>query len=99
MFIQLPLLQLEEEVKFFPLWPSCLKPVPSDIQMAEYTGGKVHIAHLSTKNSVQLVREAKAKGIKVTAEATPHHFSLTDDTIKAYDTNFKMNPPLRTQED
>ena len=85
-----------------------LPPLPSvaedlvvsrDIQMAEYTGGKVHIAHLSTKNSVQLVREAKAKGIKVTAEATPHHFSLTDDTIKAYDTNFKMNPPLRTQED
>ncbi len=85
-----------------------LPPIPSvaedlivsrDIQMAEYTGGKVHIAHISTKNAVQLVREAKAKGLKVTAEVTPHHFSLNDDTVKTYDTNFKMNPPLRTQKD
>jgi dihydroorotase len=85
-----------------------LPPIPSvaedlivsrDIQMAEYTGGKVHIAHISTKNAVQLVREAKANGLKVTAEVTPHHFSLIDDTVKTYDTNFKMNPPLRTRED
>jgi dihydroorotase len=73
--------------------------VSRDIQMAEYTGGKVHIAHISTKNAVQLVREAKAKGLKVTAEVTPHHFSLIDDTVKTYDTNYKMNPPLRTRED
>jgi dihydroorotase len=73
--------------------------VSRDIQMAEYTGGKVHIAHISTKNAVQLVREAKAKGLKVTAEVTPHHFSLIDDSVKTYDTNFKMNPPLRTRED
>lgn len=73
--------------------------VSRDILMAEYTGGRIHIAHISTKNSVNLVREAKKKGIKVTAEVTPHHFTLTDDALKSYDTNMKMNPPLRTQED
>lgn len=73
--------------------------VSRDILMAEYTGGKVHIAHISTKNSVNLVREAKKKGIKVTSEVTPHHFTLTDDAVKTYDTNVKMNPPLRTKED
>jgi dihydroorotase len=73
--------------------------VGRDIQMAEYAGGKIHIAHISTKNAVQLVREAKAKGISVTAEVTPHHFSLIDDTVKTYDTNYKMNPPLRTSKD
>ena len=73
--------------------------VSRDILMAEYTGGRIHIAHISTKNSVNLVREAKKKGIKVTAEITPHHFTLTDDSVKTYDTNFKMNPPLRTQAD
>lgn len=73
--------------------------VSRDILMAEFTGGRIHIAHISTKNSVELVREAKKKGIKVTAEVTPHHFSLTDDSLKTYDTNFKMNPPLRTQAD
>lgn len=85
-----------------------LNPIPSvsedlivmrDILMAEYTGGKVHIAHISTKKSVEMVREAKKKGIKVTAEATPHHFTLTDDAVKTYDTNTKMNPPLRTKAD
>ena len=73
--------------------------VSRDILMAEYTRGRIHIAHISTKNSVNLVREAKKKGIKVTAEVTPHHFTLTDDSVKTYDTNFKMNPPLRTQTD
>jgi dihydroorotase len=65
--------------------------VSRDILMADYTGGRIHIAHISTKNSVNLVREAKKKGIKVTAEVTPHHFTLTDDSLKSYDTNFKMN--------
>ncbi len=73
--------------------------VARDIIVAEYTGGKVHIAHISTKNSIQLVREAKARGINVTAEVTPHHFTLTDDSLKSYDTNYKMNPPLRTRQD
>ena len=85
-----------------------LPPVPSiaedlivirDILMAEYTGGKIHIAHISTKKSIEMVREAKKKGLAVTAEVTPHHFSLTDDSLKTYDTNMKMNPPLRTKED
>jgi len=73
--------------------------VARDILMAEYVGGKVHIAHISSKRSVELVREAKARGVKVTAEVTPHHFTLIDETLKSYDTNFKMNPPLRTAED
>ena len=73
--------------------------VARDILMAEYIGGKVHIAHISSKRSVELVREAKARGVKVTAEVTPHHFTLTDESLKSYDTNFKMNPPLRTSED
>ena len=73
--------------------------VSRDILMAEYTGGKMHIAHISSKRSVELVREAKHKGINITAEVTPHHFALTDDALKTYDTNFKMNPPLRTTED
>lgn len=73
--------------------------VARDIMMAEYTGAKVHIAHISTAKAVQLVREGKAKGIKVTAEVTPHHFILTDDCLADYDTNFKMNPPLRTSDD
>jgi len=73
--------------------------VSRDILLAEYTGGQIHIAHISTKNSVNLVRDAKKKGIKVTAEVTPHHFTLTDESLKTYDTNFKMNPPLRTQSD
>lgn len=85
-----------------------LPPVPSlaedlivmrDILVAEYTGAKIHIAHISTKSSVEMVRQAKARGIKVTAEVTPHHFALTDDAVKSYDTNVKMNPPLRTRAD
>lgn len=73
--------------------------VMRDILMAEYTGSKIHIAHISTKNAVDLVRQAKLKGIKVTAEATPHHFSLTEESLKNFDTNYKMSPPLRTKED
>lgn len=85
-----------------------LTPIPSvaedlivmrDILMAEYTDSNVHIAHISTKKSVELVREAKKKNLKVTAEVTPHHFSLTDDAVKSYDPNTKMNPPLRTKKD
>lgn len=85
-----------------------LSPIPSiaediivgrDIMVNEYVGAKLHIAHISTKKSVELVREAKKRGINVTAEVTPHHFTLTDDLIKTYDTNAKMNPPLRTHDD
>jgi dihydroorotase len=73
--------------------------VARDIMMAEFIGARIHIAHISTKGAVQLVRDAKKKGIKVTAEVTPHHFLLTDDNIKSFDTNFKMSPPLRTRAD
>lgn len=73
--------------------------VMRDILMAEYTNNRVHIAHISSKNAVELVRQAKAKGIKVTAEVAPHHFTLTDEAVKSFDTNYKMNPPLRSKED
>lgn len=69
------------------------------ILLAEYTGGKIHTAHLSSKRSVELIREAKKRGVDVTAEAAPHHFTLTDESVRAFDTNYKMNPPLREQKD
>jgi dihydroorotase len=73
--------------------------VSRDIMLAELTGGYLHIAHISTAGSVELVRQAKKKGIKVTAETCPHYFTLTDDAVKFYNTNTKMNPPLRRQDD
>jgi dihydroorotase len=73
--------------------------VMRDIMVAEYVKGKVHIAHISTKNSVELVRQAKKRGVNITAEVTPHHFTLNEEVLKEYDTNYKMNPPLRTQAD
>jgi len=73
--------------------------VARDIRLAEITGGRLHIQHISTARSVELVREGKARGVKVTAEACPHHFTLTDECLRSFDANFKMNPPLRTQAD
>jgi len=73
--------------------------VARDLKLAEFTGGRVHIAHVSTQGSVDLIREAKKRGIKVTCEATPHHFTLTDEAVKTFDTNAKVNPPLRTKKD
>jgi dihydroorotase len=73
--------------------------VSRDLILAEMTGGKYHVAHLSTRRAVEMVRAAKAQGMKITAEVTPHHFALTDAAVSEYDTNAKMNPPLRTQED
>jgi dihydroorotase len=72
-----------------------------DISLAELTGGRLHIAHLSTAGSVRAVREAKRRGLRVTAEATPHHLTLTDEDVarSRYDTSFKMAPPLRSAED
>lgn len=70
-----------------------------DIKLAEYTGAKVHLAHISTAGSVELVREAKKKDISVTAEVTPHHFTLTDELVKTFNTNYKMKPPLRNRAD
>ncbi len=73
--------------------------VARDIILAELTGGHVHLCHMSTRGSVELIRRAKEKGLRVTAEATPHHFTLTHERCAAYDTNAKMNPPLREAED
>ncbi len=70
-----------------------------EIALAEFTGMPVHIAHVSTQMSTQLVRDAKNRGVKVTAETTPHYFSLTDEAIAGYNTNAKMNPPLRSSDD
>ncbi len=73
--------------------------ISRDIMLADYTGGRFHVAHLSTRKGVELVREAKARGIQVTAEATPHHFTLNEEAVLGYNTNTKMNPPLRSEED
>ena len=69
-----------------------------DIILAEETGAHIHIAHVSTKGAVEAVRRAKNEGIHVTCEVTPHHFTLTDKFVEGYDTNFKMAPPLRSEE-
>jgi len=72
--------------------------VSRDIALAEATGGRLHICHVSTANSVDALRRAKNRGVRVTAEATPHHFTLTDECLRSFDSNFKINPPLRGQE-
>ncbi|MCL6557776.1 MAG: dihydroorotase [Firmicutes bacterium] len=73
--------------------------VARDIILAELTGCRLHIAHVSTAGTVRLIREAKARGVRVTAEAAPHHFTLTDEAVTGYNTNAKVNPPLRTAAD
>ena len=73
--------------------------VSRDLILAEMTGGKYHVAHLSTRRSVEMVRAAKVRGLRISAEVTPHHFTLTDAAVAEYDTNAKMNPPLRTADD
>ncbi len=70
-----------------------------DLLLAEYCQGRYHVAHLSTAGSVNLVRDAKARGIRVTCEAAPHHFALEDEAVRSFDTNTKVNPPLRTKHD
>lgn len=70
-----------------------------EIALAEFTGTRVHIAHVSTAMSVELIRAAKARGVRVTAETAPHYFTLTDEAVIDYDTNTKMNPPLRSAAD
>jgi len=73
--------------------------VSRDLILTQMTNAKYHVAHLSTRRSVQLVREAKIRGLRVSAEVTPHHFTLTDAAVAEYDTNAKMNPPLRSADD
>ncbi|MCX8010602.1 MAG: dihydroorotase [Ignavibacteria bacterium] len=85
-----------------------LAPMPSlaedliamrDVMTLEYLTGKLHLAHISTKGTVEILRQAKRRKLNVTGEVAPHHFTLTDDAVRNYDTNTKMNPPLRTQDD
>lgn len=70
-----------------------------DITLAKYTGVRLHIAHVSTKGAVELIRRAKNEGVRVTGETAPHYFTLTEEAVLGYNTNAKMNPPLRTEED
>ena len=73
--------------------------VARDLALAELTGGRLHIAHTTTEGSVNLIRRAKEKGVQVTAEVTPHHLTLTEERVIGYNTNAKVNPPLRTKQD
>lgn len=82
-------------------WPNAAEDliVARNAILAEYTGAHIHLQHISSRFSVELIRQAKQRGVRITGEATPHHIALTDDALATYDTNFKMNPPLRTEED
>jgi dihydroorotase len=82
-------------------WPAAAEEmvVARDLLLAELTGGRLHLCHLSTGGAVELVRAAKARGVRVTAEAAPHHFTLTDEAVRGYDPVFKVNPPLREKAD
>jgi dihydroorotase len=73
--------------------------VARDLALAEYVNAQYHVAHVSTRGSVDLIRKAKKNGLPVTCEVTPHHFTLTDEAVRLFDTNTKMNPPLRTADD
>ncbi|OIQ87580.1 dihydroorotase [mine drainage metagenome] len=82
-------------------WPSVAEEaiIARDVLLADHVGSRLHVCHLSTAGSVDIIRWAKARGIDVTAEATPHHLGLTDDLVRGYDPVFKVNPPLRTAAD
>jgi dihydroorotase len=84
-----------------PGWPRIAEDmiVARNVLLSELTGARVHVQHLSSAASVRLVREAKKRGVKISAEAMPHHLALTDASIEGYNTNFKMNPPLREKSD
>ena len=82
-------------------WPNAAEDliVSRNVILSGYTGAHIHLQHISSKQSVAIVRRAKAQGLRITAEGSPHHFALTDEALAGYDTNFKMNPPLRTEAD
>lgn len=80
-------------------WVAEAAPIARDVMLAEFTGGRLHVAHVSCAAAVEVIRSAKKRGVRVTAEATPHHFTLTEEAVRGYNTNAKMNPPLRTAED
>jgi dihydroorotase len=82
-------------------WPNAAEDliVARNCILSEYTGAHIHMQHVSSRNAVDILRRAKARGVKVSGEACPHHIALTDQALATYDTHFKMNPPLRTEED
>lgn len=82
-------------------WPAVAEEsiIARDVLLAEHVGARLHICHLSTAGSVEVIRWAKARGINVTAEATPHHLLLTEDLVRSYDARYKVNPPLRRDSD
>ncbi len=73
--------------------------IARDVMLAEFTGARLHVAHVSTRGAVEIIRQARKRGVQVTCEATPHHFTLTDEAVRGYNTNAKMNPPLRSAAD
>ncbi|HHT40962.1 MAG TPA: dihydroorotase, partial [Actinomyces sp.] len=82
-------------------WPAVAEEaiIARDVALTEHVGSRYHVLHVSTKGSVEQIRSAKKKGVNVTAEATPHHLYLTEEKARSYDPRFKVNPPLRRQED
>jgi len=82
-------------------WPNAAEDliVARNVVLSEYTGAHIHLQHISSKFSIDVIRRGKSRGARITAEATPHHIALTDTCLAGYDTNFKMNPPLRTEAD
>jgi dihydroorotase len=82
-------------------WPNAAEDVivSRNVIISSYTGAHIHMQHISSARSVEILRQAKAEGVRVTGEASPHHIALTDASLATYDTNFKMNPPLRTEAD
>ncbi len=82
-------------------WPNAAEDliVARNVILSEYTGAHIHLQHISSRFSVDIIRRAKTRGARITAEATPHHIALTDSSLATYDTHFKMNPPLRTEDD
>ena len=82
-------------------WPAVAEEaiIARDVLLAEHVGSRLHVCHLSTRGSVEIIRWAKSRGIDVTAEVTPHHLLLTDDLVRSYDPIYKVNPPLRSDDD
>src|SRR5213076_1334138 len=73
--------------------------IARDAAIASYEGGRIHVQHLSARESVEAVAAAKAAGVRITCEVTPHHLTLTDEEVRSLDSRFKMNPPLRSEDD
>jgi len=80
-------------------WVAEASTIARDLMLAELTGAHLHVCHISTRRSVELIRDAKQRGVNVTCEVTPHHFTLTEEAVRGYDVNAKMGPPLRTADD